>query len=79
MSPRRVDPKKKEKPASGLPTWAIATGIGGLVVVAVVALFMLQTPSAPPPSATGGSTTAGSRTTGNPNARFELVEWSDFQ
>lgn len=76
MSPRRIDPKKKQQ-SSGLPTWAVAAGIGGLVVIAAVALFVLQTPT-PTPVTPGGST-ASTRTKGDPNAKLELVEYSDFQ
>ncbi len=78
MSPRRGDPKKKEE-SSGIPTWAIAVGIGVVVVVAVVALFTLQTPSAPAPSTTVPGSTAATRTKGDLNAKLELVEFSDFQ
>jgi hypothetical protein len=79
MSPRRADPKlKPPKTQGGLPTWVIAIGIGILAVVAVIVLFTLQTPSAPAPSA-GGSTTALGRTKGDPNAKLELLDYSDFQ
>ena len=77
MSPRRADPKAKER-SSGLPTWAIAVGIGVVVVLAVVGLFLIQTPSAPAPT-TGGGLTAAGRTAGNPNAKVAFVEFSDFQ
>lgn len=75
--PRRAIPRKEEQ-KSGLPTWMIATGIGLLVVVAAVALFMIQTPQAAPVP-TGGATTATSRTRGSAEAKVEFVEWSDFQ
>jgi hypothetical protein len=77
MSPRRTDPRKKQE-ENGLPPWLIAIGVGVLVVVAVVVLFTLQTPSAPAP-VTSGSTTAIGRTKGDPNAKVEFVEFSDFQ
>ena len=75
MSPRRAIPESKKQ--GGLPTWVIALGIGVVVVVAVVVLFTLQTPSAWGPS-TGGLS-AASRTKGAPNAQVALVEFSDFQ
>jgi hypothetical protein len=75
--PRRALPQKEEK-KSGLPTWAIAAGIGALVLVAAVALFMVQTPPATPKAA-GGGTTASSRTKGPADAKVEFVDWSDFQ
>ncbi len=78
MSPRRGDPKQKEQ-SGGVPKWAIVVGIGALVIVAAVALFTLQTPQAPAPGATGGGTTSNTRTKGDPNAKLELIEWSDFQ
>jgi hypothetical protein len=77
MSPRRVDPKFKKQSQSGLPTWAIAGGIGILVVVAIVALFTLQTPVTP--GSGGSSTTAPGRTKGDPSAKLELFDYSDFQ
>jgi hypothetical protein len=61
-----------------MPTWMLATGVGLLVVVAAVALFMIQTPqAASQPS--GGATTSSSRTRGSAEAKVEFVEWSDFQ
>jgi hypothetical protein len=81
MSPRRADPKKQDKPSNGgAPSWMIPVGIGALVVIAIVALYTLQTPSstpAPAPS-TSGTQTAG-RTKGDPNAKVEFVEFSDYQ
>ena len=79
MSPRRVDPKFKKQSQSGLPTWAIAGGIGILVVVAIVVLFTLQTPVMPAPGSGGNSTTAPGRTKGDPSAKLELIDYSDFQ
>jgi hypothetical protein len=79
MSPRRVDPRFKKQSQSGLPTWAIAGGIGILVVVAIVVLFTLQTPVTPAPSVGGSSTTASGRTKGDPTAKLELIDYSDFQ
>ncbi len=79
MSPRRGDPRQTEPTKSGLPTWAIALGIGVLVIAAVVVLFTLQTPQAPAPVTSSTSATSSSRTKGDPNAKLELVEWSDFQ
>jgi hypothetical protein len=80
MSPRRADPKKQEqKSNSGLPSWLIPVGIGALVVIAIVALYTLQTPQAQAPVPnTSGTQTAG-RTKGDPNAKVEFVEFSDFQ
>lgn len=78
MSPRRGVPKQKEK-SRGVPKWAIVVGIGALVVVAAIALFTLQTPQAPAPVAPGSSSTSNTRTKGDPNAKLELIEWSDFQ
>jgi len=75
--PRRAIPQKEEK-KSGLPTWMIAAGIGVLVLVAAVVLFVVQTPQATPKPA-GGATTAASRTKGNADAKVDFVEWSDFQ
>lgn len=77
MSPRRAVPQKKQE--SGLPTWLIAAGI----VVAVVAVIVVGADflsKAQPSGAipVSGSTGTG-RTKGNPQARVELVEFSDFQ
>ena len=79
MSPRRTDPKSKA-PSGGLPNWVIIVGVVVVVVLAAVGLFMLQTPSAPAPVAlsTSSAVTSG-RTMGNPNAKVDLVEYSDFQ
>ncbi len=77
MSPRRIDPKTKTQ-SSGLPTWVIAVGIGVVVVLAAVGLFLIQTPAAPAPT-TGGSITASGRTIGNSNSKVAFVEFSDFQ
>ncbi len=77
MSPRRGDPKNKAPASRGLPTWAMAVGIGALVIVGVLVLFNLQTPQAAP--GTPSNTIASGRTKGDPNAKIELVEWSDFQ
>ncbi len=78
MSPRRTD--KSKTTSSGLPTWVIAIGIGVVVVIAAVGLFILQTPTTP----TAGvrdttSAPASGRTMGDPNAKLELIEYSDFQ
>lgn len=78
MSPRRGDPKNKPPASGGLPTWAIAIGIGVLVIVGVVVLFNLQTPQTTAP-VSPSNTIASGRTKGDPNAKIELVEWSDFQ
>ncbi len=79
MSPRRVPPKSKA-PASGLPTWVIVVGVGVVVVLAAVGLYILQTPTAPSAVVrdTTGSPTLG-RTMGDPAAKLELIEYSDFQ
>lgn len=77
MSPRRVDPKQKKQPQSGLPNWVIAVGIGVAVVVGVVGLFMLQTPVAT--TYTPSSVNSTGRTKGDPNANLELVVFSDFK
>jgi hypothetical protein len=79
MSPRRGDPKNKPPASSGLPTWAIALGIGVLVIVGVLVLFNLQTPQTATPATTSSSTVSSGRTKGDPNAKIELIEWSDFQ
>ena len=79
MSPRRVDPKFKKQSQNGLPTWAIAGGIGILVVVAIILLFTLQTPVTPAPGSGSSSTTAPGRTKGDPSAKLELIDYSDFQ
>lgn len=79
MSPRRVDPKTKPQ-ASGLPTWVIAVGVGVVVVLAAIGLYVLQTPATP--SAVVRDTTsspASGRTMGDPTAKLELIEYSDFQ
>jgi hypothetical protein len=81
MSPRRADPKKQEQSStSGAPSWMLPLGIAILVIVAVVVLYSLQTPSAAPTVATNvsGTQTSG-RTKGDPNAKVEFVEFSDFQ
>ncbi len=79
MSPRRTDPKSKAT-SSGLPTWVIAIGVGVVVVLAAIGLFILQTPTAPSAtvSDSSGAPTSG-RTMGDPNAKLELIEYSDFQ
>lgn len=79
MSPRRTDPKSKQPARSGLPTWVIALGIGILIIVGVVVLFTLQTSLTPATGGSVSSTTAASRTKGNPNAKIELIDYSDFQ
>jgi hypothetical protein len=76
MSPRRTSAKSKPK-SSGLPTWVIAVGIGVVVVLAAVGLFMLQTPSTQ--VTTPRESTGTSRTMGDPAAKLELIEYSDFQ
>lgn len=76
MSPRRAVPHKKKE--GGLPTWVIAVGIGVLVVIGVVVLFTLQTPSSTPASSSTGITTSG-KTKGDPNAKIALVEFTDFK
>jgi protein-disulfide isomerase len=79
MSPRRTDPKlKKQATQAGLPNWVIAIGIGVVAIAAVFVLFNLQTPSVPAP-VSGGTTTASGRTKGDPNAKVELTDYSDFQ
>lgn len=76
MSPRRTDPKSKPPtPTRRVPDWLIAVGIGVAVVIGVVVLFTLQTPQAAPPS---GITSAG-KTKGDPNAKLDLVIFSDFK
>ena len=74
MSPRRIAPHKKQ---GGLPSWVIPVGIGVLVVVGVLALAALQTPSAPVPTSSG--LTASGRTIGNLNSKVAVVEFADFQ
>ncbi len=78
MSPRRTD--KSKTASSGLPNWVIAVGIGVVVVIAAVGLFILQTPASPSATVRDTNTTATSgRTMGDPNAKLELIEYSDFQ
>lgn len=80
MSPRRADPKQKAPAAGGLPNWAIAVGVGVIVVLAVVGLFLLQSPATAPVNvAIGDSATSASRTMGDPNAKVKFIEFSDFQ
>jgi protein-disulfide isomerase len=74
MSPRRTAPQKKQ---GGLPSWVIPVGIGVVVVVGILALATLQSPSAPVPA--GGGLSASGRTIGNPNSKVTFVEFSDFQ
>jgi len=74
MSPRRAVPQKKQ---GGLPSWVIPAGIGVVVVIAVIALFALQTPTAAP--VTPGGLSASGRTVGNPDSKVAFVEFSDFQ
>lgn len=77
MSPRRTDPKfKAETSKRRLPDWLLAVGIGVAVVIGVVVLFALQTPQPAPPSA--GIAAAG-KTKGDPNAKLEMVVFSDFK
>ena len=73
MSPRRAHPQKKQ---GGLPSWLIPVGIGVVVVIGILALFMLQSPAAPQ---TGGGLSASGRTVGDPNSKVAVVEFSDFQ
>jgi hypothetical protein len=77
--PSRKDPKKKEAPSGGLPNWVIALGIGVVVIIAAVGLFVLQTPQATTPAQSNSSTVTSGRTKGDPNAKLELIEYSDFQ
>jgi len=77
MSPRRNAVKSKAS-SSGLPNWAIYVGIGVVVVVAAVGLFILQTPTAPAPVTRDSGASSG-RTMGDPAAKLELIEYSDFQ
>ncbi len=76
MSPRRAVPKSKKE--TRLPTWVYALGIGVVVVLAGIGLFILQTPQASV-SPAGPSTTSTSRTKGDPNAKIDFAEYSDFQ
>ena len=73
MSPRRSAPQKKQ---GGLPSWVIPVGIGVVVVVGILALAILQPPSAPVPTA---GLTASGRTIGDSNSKVAFVEFSDFQ
>ncbi len=77
MSPRRTDPKIKPPSKRAIPDWAIALGIGIVVVVGVVALFTLQTPATP--TYAPSSVTATGKTKGDPNAKLEFVVFSDFK
>jgi|OpeIllAssembly_1097287.scaffolds.fasta_scaffold159673_3 hypothetical protein len=78
MSPRRGDPKQKQQ-SSGLPTWLILVGVGALAVVAALVLFNLQTTASPAPAAPSTLTASSGRTKGDPNAKIEFIEWSDYQ
>lgn len=78
MSPRRADPKAQAQ-SGGLPTWVIAVGIGVVVVVAVVVLLVLQSPVTAVPPATVTGLISNGRTMGDPTAKVELIEFSDFQ
>lgn len=77
MSPRRTDPKLNPPPKRAVPDWAIALGIGIVVVVGVVALFTLQTPTATTYSPS--NVTSAGKTKGDPNAKLEFVVFSDFK
>jgi hypothetical protein len=77
MSPRRVDPKLKPVPQRGIPDWVIAAGLGIAVVIGVVVLFTLQTPQATTYSPV--SVTSAGKTKGDPNAKLDLVVFSDFK
>jgi hypothetical protein len=77
MSPRRKIPEKKQE--TGLPTLLIVAGIAVLAIGAVIVgvdFMSKMTLAAPAPSVT---LNAASRTKGDPNAKIELVEYSDFQ
>lgn len=74
MSPRRAIPQKKE---GGLPGWVLPAIVGVVVVIGVVVLFTLQTPTAP--STSGGGLSASGRTAGEPKAKIAFAEYSDFQ
>lgn len=77
MSPRRTDPKSKPTTSTRrVPDWLIAIGIGVAVVIGVVVLFTLQTPSSAPQ--VSGITSAG-KTKGDPNAKLDLIVFSDFK
>ena len=86
MSPRRGDPKQKEQ-SDNLTKWAMVGGTGfiavGLLIIVVVvgfALYAVQTGLfAAPATPSGGGAIASSRTKGDPNAKLEIVDWSDFQ
>lgn len=79
MSPRRADPKAKAQ-SGGLPTWVIAVGVGVVAVVAAVVLFTLQSPAASvSPVTVGSNLSSTSRTMGDPAAKLEMIEFSDFQ
>jgi hypothetical protein len=79
MSPRRGDPKQKAQ-TGGLPSWLIFVGIGILAIAGVFFLFNLQTSASPAPRPPGTTTTASTgRTKGDPTAKVELIDWSDFQ
>lgn len=57
----------------------IPLGIGILVIVAMVVLFNLQTPSTSTVATNVSGTQTSGRTKGDPNAKVEFVEFSDFQ
>ncbi|MBI5651177.1 MAG: hypothetical protein HZC40_12145 [Chloroflexi bacterium] len=76
MSPRRAIPLK-ESQKNGLPMWAIAIGLGVLVVIAAAVLFVLQTPSAPAPASSNVLTSG--KTKGNADAPIAFIEFGDFK
>jgi hypothetical protein len=75
MSPRRAAPQKKQ---SGLPSWFVPVGIGVVLVLAAIGLFLVQTPATPAPN-NGGGLSASGRTAGDPNSKVAFAEFSDFQ
>jgi len=81
MSPRRADPKAKAQ-SGGLPNWVFEAGIAVVIVIAVlvalaVTVLFNQPTSVPPVTVSG--LTSKSRTMGDPNAKLEMIEFSDFQ
>ncbi len=82
MSPRRTDPKSKTQSSISLPTEAKIGIAIALVIVAGFGLYLIQSGSvsqSTPPPVTRSAIASSGRTMGDPNAKLELIEYSDFQ